>query len=168
MWQQKVTNPHTKTYFQVSDLPIEWRKGKEDKPYPIKQANQIIRIKTADGREWLASKQQWTAIDSQGNETMESFHNPEVWDKHEFEYGMIPQDRNNPNGPKVHGVVGLKGQKKQYDLPFNQKNLKALYDMRPAEEPASVTLIIQRLGYDGNPLGHPYQVEKYEDFATKP
>jgi hypothetical protein len=94
---------------------------------------------------------------------MESFTDPEVWDKHEFEYGMIPKDRNNPNGPKEHGVIGVKGFKKQYDLPFTQKNLESLYKMRPAAEPASVTLIIQKIGYDDNPLGHPYQVEKYED-----
>jgi hypothetical protein len=57
----------------------------EDKTYPIKQANQIVRLKTSDGREWLASKQQWIAIDGQGNE------------QPEFEYGMVPLDRKNPN-----------------------------------------------------------------------
>ena len=51
MWLQKVTNPSTGTFYKISDLPIEWRKNKEDKPYPIKQANQLIRIKTADSRE---------------------------------------------------------------------------------------------------------------------
>jgi hypothetical protein len=30
-WLKKVTNPHTGTFYQISDLPIEWRKGKEDK-----------------------------------------------------------------------------------------------------------------------------------------
>jgi hypothetical protein len=64
MWLQKVTNPNTGTFYRISDLPIEWRRNKEDKPYPIKQANQIVRLKTSDGREWLASKQQWVAIDS--------------------------------------------------------------------------------------------------------
>jgi hypothetical protein len=65
----------------------------------------------------------------------------------------------------AQGAIGFKGLKDQYDHPFNPQNLKTLYKMRPAEEPASVTLIIQKVGYDGNPLGHPYQVEKYEDFA---
>ncbi|HEU4443393.1 MAG TPA: hypothetical protein VFR94_01835 [Nitrososphaeraceae archaeon] len=68
----------------------------------------------------------------------------------------------------MRGVVELKEYKKQYDLPFNQKNLKALYDMRPAEQPASVTLSIQRIGYDDNPIGHVYQIEKYEDSADRP
>jgi hypothetical protein len=29
-------------------------------------------------------------------------------------------------------------------------------------------LVIQKIGYDGNPIGHPYQIEKYEDFAFRP
>jgi hypothetical protein len=65
---------HTNRFFQISDLPIEWRRGKEDKPYPIKQANQIDRFKTSDGKEWLASKQQWIAIDSQGNGISQSLN----------------------------------------------------------------------------------------------
>jgi phage repressor protein C with HTH and peptisase S24 domain len=154
---------HTNRFFQISDLPIEWRRGKEDK-----QANQIVRFKTSDGKEWLASKQQWIAIDSQGNEITESFHNLEKWDKPEFEYGMIPQDRNNPNGPKVHRVVDVKELKKQYDLPFNQKYLKMLYDMQPSPEPSSVSLSIMKVGYDGNRIDWPYQIEKYEDFANRP
>jgi hypothetical protein len=40
--------------------------------------------------------------------------------------------------------------------------------MRPTAKPASVTLIIQKVGYDDYPPDHPYQVEKYEDFASKP
>jgi hypothetical protein len=106
-WQQKVTNSNTGTFYKISDLHIEWRRNKEDKPYPIKQANQIIRIKTADGREWLKSKQQWIAIDSQGNEIMESFSDLEEWDKPVFQYGMRllsvskikPYNMTNNNGP---------------------------------------------------------------------
>jgi glutamyl-tRNA reductase len=63
-----VTNPNTCTFYKISDLPIEWRRNKEDKAYPIKHVNQIIRLKTADGKEWLKSKQQWIAIDNQGSE----------------------------------------------------------------------------------------------------
>jgi hypothetical protein len=65
-------------------------------------------------------------------------------------------------------AVGVKGYVKQYDLPFNQKNLKSLYDMRPSPEPSSVSLSIMRVGYDGNRIDWPYQIEKYEDFANRP
>jgi hypothetical protein len=43
-WLKKVTNPHTGTFYRISDLPIEWRKNKEDKPYPIKQASPKMRF----------------------------------------------------------------------------------------------------------------------------
>jgi hypothetical protein len=39
MWLQKVTNPITGNFYKISDLPVEWRRSKEDKPYPVKQAN---------------------------------------------------------------------------------------------------------------------------------
>ena len=54
------------------------------------------------------------------------------------------------------------------DLPFNQKDLKLLYDMRPSPDPSSVSLSIKRIGYDGNRIDWPYQIEKYEDFANRP
>ena len=104
-------------------------------------------------------KTQWIVIDSQGNEVMESFSDLEVWDKPVFQYGMKPKDPKNPNGPKEQRVLGISRYSKQYDLPFNPQNLKTLYKMRPAEEAASVTLVIQKIGYDGNPIGHPYKIE---------
>jgi hypothetical protein len=94
--------------------------------------------------EWLKSKQQWIAIDSQGNKIMESFSDLEVWDKPVFQYGMKPKDSKNPNGTKGHGVFGISGYSNQYDLPFKPQNLKTLYKMRPAEEAASITLVIQK------------------------
>jgi hypothetical protein len=61
----------------------------------------------------------------------------------------------------------IRGYTKQYDLPFNQKNLKLLYDMRPSPDPSSVNLSIKKIGYDGNRNDWPYQIEKYEDFANR-
>jgi hypothetical protein len=110
-WLKKVTNPHTNIFYKLSYLPIEWRKNKEDKPYPIKQANQIIRVKTADGKEWLKSKQQWIAIDSQGNEIMESFTDLEEWDELEFEYGMKSVDPKILMVQKSMGSLVLKATK---------------------------------------------------------
>jgi hypothetical protein len=81
---------------------------------------------------------------------------------------MRPVDKRNPNGPKEYGVIGIKDQTIQHDLAFTAENLESLYKMRPAKEASSVTLIIRKLGYDGNPIGHPYHIEKYEDFANRP
>ena len=123
---------------------MEYRKNKEHKFYPIIHANQIIRIKTDDGKEWLKSKQKWITIDSQRNEVMESFSDLEVWDKPVFQYGMKSKDPKNPNGPKEHGFLGISGCSKQYDLRFNPQNLKTLYKMRPAEEAASVIWLFKK------------------------
>jgi hypothetical protein len=81
-------------------------------------------MKTADGKEWLKSKQQWIAVDSQGNEIMKAFTDQEVWDKPIFEYGMKQMDPKNPDSPKEHAVIGVKGFTTQYSMPFSEKNLK--------------------------------------------
>jgi hypothetical protein len=40
--------------------------------------------------------------------------------------------------------------------------------MRRTKTPGSVSLSIKRVGLDGiTPLGHVYQVEKYDDFISK-
>ena len=39
--------------------------------------------------------------------------------------------------------------------------------MRPSPDPSSVNLSIKKIGYDGNRIDWPYQIEKYEDFANR-
>jgi hypothetical protein len=56
LFYAKVTNPHTNTFFQIDDLPIEYRQNKENKPYPIKEVYQIVRIGRMDGTQWLKSR----------------------------------------------------------------------------------------------------------------
>ena len=45
LFEAKVLNPDTKTYNQVSDLPVGYR-NLGDRKYPIQQVLQIIRIKS--------------------------------------------------------------------------------------------------------------------------
>jgi hypothetical protein len=42
LFEAKVINPDTNTYYQVSDLPLAYRKFSEDKKYPIRQVLQIL------------------------------------------------------------------------------------------------------------------------------
>jgi hypothetical protein len=56
LFEAKVISPDTKTYHQVSDLPVEYRKLGERREYPVRQVLQIYRIKRADGTEWLKSR----------------------------------------------------------------------------------------------------------------
>jgi hypothetical protein len=50
LFEAKVINPDTKTYNQVSDLPVGYRKF-GDRKYPIRQVLQFYRIKRVDGTE---------------------------------------------------------------------------------------------------------------------
>ena len=71
-WTKKVTG-ESGEYYQPSSLHsaglvpdgfIEEHKGIK---YLLQHVNQIIRVKTVDGREWLESRQTCIAIDRIGN-----------------------------------------------------------------------------------------------------
>jgi hypothetical protein len=72
LFEAKVTSPDTKTYNQVSDLPVEYRKLGENRKYPVRQLLQIYRIKRADGTEWLKSRGRLVGLDKAGNEVEQS------------------------------------------------------------------------------------------------
>jgi hypothetical protein len=67
----QVKNPNTGEFFQLEDLrslgavPADFRKNKKPKNYPFKRVDTIIRIKKADGTEWLAvlAKQSYYSLD---------------------------------------------------------------------------------------------------------
>src|SRR5688572_10733777 len=81
LFEAKVISPDTKTYHQVSDLPVEYRKLGENRKYPIRQVLQIYRIKRVDGTEWLKSRGRIIGLDKLGNEVEHSFVDPELYYK---------------------------------------------------------------------------------------
>jgi len=89
-WFTQVKNPNTDEFFQLENpkalgiVPADFKDGEKPKNNPIKEVDTIIRIKKADGTEWLASTQIWTGLDRQGNEISKSFVCPEIYDKPNF------------------------------------------------------------------------------------
>ena len=174
-----MTNPSTGTYYQLSDLPAENRRNtplltsksqeKDGNPvtYPIKHVIQMVRVQAADEKEYLSSFQEWFAIDKLGNELNDTIRAPETRDNYTFIRNYMPKDRNNPDGPKEPRVTGIKSVTHEFTMPFTTENADKLYEMRRTKAPGSVSLSIKRVGWDGNTLGHVYQVEKYEDFISK-
>jgi hypothetical protein len=73
-WFAQVKNPNTDEFFQLEDLravgavPADFRKDEKPKKYPVKKIDEIIRIKKADGSEWLVSRQTWIGLDRLGND----------------------------------------------------------------------------------------------------
>jgi hypothetical protein len=80
LFEAKVISPDTKTYYQVSDLPVGYRKL-GDRKYPIRKVLQIYRIKRVDGIEWLKSRGRIVGLDKVGNEVEHSFVDPELYYK---------------------------------------------------------------------------------------
>lgn len=180
LWLSKVINPSTGTYYQLTDLPTENRhitpllKSESHEregttvTYPIKHVLQMVRIQAADEKEYLASFQEWFAIDRLGNELNDTMRGPdETWDNYTFIRNYMPKDRNNPDGPKEPRVTGIKSITHEFTMPFTTENADKLYEMRRTKAPGSVSLSIKRVGWDGDTVGHVYQVEKYEDFISK-
>jgi hypothetical protein len=86
-WFAQVKNPNTGEFFQLEDLrsvgavPADFRKDEKLKKYPVKKIDAIIRIRKADGSEWLKSRQSWVGLDRLGNDILKTFVDPELYDK---------------------------------------------------------------------------------------
>jgi hypothetical protein len=159
LFYAKVTNPHTNTFYQLEDLPIEYRQNKESKIYPIRQVYQTIRIRRMDGTEWLKSRGRIVGLDRLGNEIEHSFTDPEVYFEPKLEYGYKPKDPRNPDGPKERVLISASINerdldRKKYTLPYNEKNFNDLFKQRPGKSAETVSLSI----YDEGSSEKPRQV----------
>jgi hypothetical protein len=157
LFYAKVTNPHTNTFYQPQDLPIEYRQNMENnKTYPIKEVNQIIRIARADGTEWLKSRGRIVGLDKLGNEVEHTFTDPEVYFEPKLEYGYKPQDPKNPDGPKQRVLSSASINEhdldhRKYTLPFSEKNFNDLFKQRRGKSAESVSLVIYEEGSSEKP-----------------
>jgi hypothetical protein len=168
LFEAKAISPDTKTYYQISDLPVGYRKLGEDRKYPIRQVLQIFRIKRVDGTEWLKSRGRIVGLDKIGNEVEHSFVDPELYYKPITRYELKRKDPKNENSPleRVCVEAGINPHDyryTEYTLPFNQKNLENLYKQRPTQSTSSVTLVI----YTEGASDRPRQITNVEEFSKR-
>lgn len=169
LFYARVSNPHTKTFFQITDLPIEYRQNKANKSYPVREVNQIVRIKRMDGSEWLKSRGRIVGLDKLGNEIEHSFTDPEVYFTPWTRYELKPKDPKNPDSPKERtcveaGINELNLEHKQYTLPFNAKNFETLFKQRAGQSTGTVSLVI----YEEGSSERPRQITSPEKFKNTP
>jgi hypothetical protein len=169
LFEAKVINPDTKTYNQVSDLPVGYRKLGDDRKYPIRQVLQIYRIKRADGTEWLKSRGRTIGLDKAGNEVEHSFVDPEMFYKPVTRYEFRKNDPKNEysHSERVCVEAGINphdNRYTEYTLPFNEENFQNLYKQRPTQSTSSVTLAI----YSEGASDRPRQITDPELFSKKP
>jgi hypothetical protein len=170
LFYAKVTNPETNTFYQVFDLPLEYRKNlQQNKTYPVRQVYQIIRLKRLDGTEWLKSRDRLVGLDRLGNEVEHSFTDPELYYKPQTQYAMRDKDPNDSSKGKERkcitaGINEASTEYRVYTLPFNAKNFEQLFKQRPGQSPATASLSI----YEEGSSEKPRQITDPEKFKGTP
>jgi hypothetical protein len=131
-WFQQVTNPNNDEFFQLEDLraigavPADFRKDDKPKKYPFRKVDTIIRIKKADGTEWLKSRGKIVGLDKAGNDVTKTFVDPELYDKPVFNYQSKPDNPRDAFGKTERRAVSVT-YVQEPTLPFTPKNLEQLY-----------------------------------------
>src|SRR5215208_2921843 len=121
-WYAQVTNQHTGDFLQPETLKLAGLVPdtyENNKKYPIKTLNALIRLRTVDGKEWILSRQMWTGLDRLGNEISKAMEDKEMWLKPVFKYG---QRHTNPGDifSKVESrISSISDFVKEYTLPLN-------------------------------------------------
>jgi hypothetical protein len=156
LFEFKVLNPDTNTYYQVVDLDVAHRKFGEDRKYPIREVLQIIRIKRVDGTEWLKSRGRIIGLDNAGNEVEHSFTDPELFYKPKTRHEFKRKEPKNEYSPmeRVYVEAALNPYDynyTEYTLPFNKENFDMLYEQRPQKSALSVSLTIYAEGSSDKP-----------------
>jgi hypothetical protein len=129
---------------------------------------QIIRIKRADGTEWLKSRGRIAGLDKAGNEVEHSFTDPELYYKPITRYEFRKKDPKNEysHSERVCVEAGINPHNNhytEYTLPFNEENFESLYKQRPTESSSSVTMVIFAEGARERPR----QITNPEQFAKR-
>jgi hypothetical protein len=168
LFYAKVTNLATNTFYQVSGLPLEYRKNLQSKTYPVREVYQIYRIKRVNGSEWLKSRGRIVGLDRLGNEVEHSFTDPEMFYKPVTRYEFGKKDPKNEYNPSERvcveaGINPHDDRYTEYSLPFNQENFESLYKQRPTESSSSVSLVIFAEGASERPR----QITNPEHFAKR-
>jgi hypothetical protein len=168
-WFEQVKNPNTGEFFQLEDLravgavPADFRIHEKSKKYPVKKVDSIIRIKKADGSEWLKSRQSWTGLDRLGNDIPKTFIDPELYDRPVFSYQSKPV---NPKDPfKIERKAVSVTYEQEPTLPFTPENLEQLYST--CSNPAdckTIFLVIKNEETDESPR----HITSHEDFKNRP
>jgi hypothetical protein len=169
-WFQQVTNPNSGEFFQLEDLraigavPADFRKDDKPKKYPAKKVDTIIRIKKADGTEWLKRRQTWIGLDRLGNDITKCFVDPELYDRPVFDYQSKPENLRDAFGKTERKAVSVT-YVQEPTLTFTPKNLEQLYSTcSNPDDRKTIFLIIKNEGTDQSPR----QITNHEDFKNRP
>lgn len=134
-WLKKVMDPDTGEFYKQRDKDGNIIKGTG----PKQVIRQIVRIRTTDDKEWLYSNGYLIGFDVVGDPVSQSCSNPETWTRTGFQY---KKEYDTEQGRVKTRIVGPNSHETVYEMPFNEKNLKELFDKRIT--PADLQLMGQK------------------------
>jgi hypothetical protein len=128
-WLKKVKDPDTGEFYHQRDKDGNIIKG----TYPKHIIRQIVRIRTTDDKQYLYSNGYVLGYDAVGDPVREICSNPETWEKTGFMY----KKEYDPNSKRIKtNCAGPNSKEIVYEMPWNEKNLKQLFDKRITPESA--------------------------------
>jgi len=131
-WKSLVVDPATQEYyhgkepkFTVSEDGVETKTMQAVEPHQI--VRQITRVRTEDGSEYLMTKGQIIGYDEFGQPRPLSYSNKEKYIETLFRF-ETEQDTSVNRLRQV--CKGPEGMREHYLMPFTEKNVRKLYEMR--------------------------------------
>lgn len=127
LWLSKVKDPETGKFYSQRDKDGNIIKG--TKPQQI--VKQIVRIRIGDREEYVFSNGYIVGYDIMGEPVREICSSPETWTRTEFSF----KREYDPKTVSIKSIpIGPVHAETIYEMPFNEINLKALYDKRITPE----------------------------------
>ena len=144
-----IVNPETNEY-----NPARNKEGGAIKGTGAKHiVTQIMRIRTKKDRsEYLITQGAISGFDAFGNVVRRNCASPEMWTRTIFDHQRIYNEKTNSTKMQT---VGTLAQETVYEMPFNEKNLKEVFELR---ENDSIQFSVKDEGH--GPGGHPVEVKK--------
>jgi hypothetical protein len=134
LWLKKVKDPDNDEFYPARD-PKTGNVIKDPKIKPKHIIRQIVRFRAHDGKEYLYSNGYLLGYDSVGDPVREICSNPETWVRTGFFY----RKEYDPNMKRLKTIcAGPNSAETVYTLPFNEKNLKQLFERRITPEDAKL------------------------------
>ena len=132
-WLEKVVNPDTNEFYPALNKAGNPIKGTG----PKHTVTQIIRFRKRNGKEFLYSSGEVNAYDAFGNVVGCTIFKPEMWTRTLFNHQRVYDQKTNSTKMETIGTLGTED---VYELPFNEKNLKALVSLRLSDSDIAFTL----------------------------
>ncbi|HEX9319400.1 MAG TPA: hypothetical protein VF884_10740 [Nitrososphaeraceae archaeon] len=120
-WLNSVKDPDTGEFYHQRDKDGNIIKGTG----PQHIVKTIVRVRTSDDKEHLYSNGYLVSYSVTGDPVRVTCSNPETWNRTEFEY---KREYDPKSGAVKSKPVGPNHVYTVYEMPFNQENVKKLYD----------------------------------------